>query len=148
MNLIRFNRPSNTKTFSHVMDEFFNKSFPEVFNSELNWNTPSTNIKETDTAFTIEMAVPGIDKNNIDIRVEKDQLIVESKHSSEIVEENEDDHYTRREFNYGAFRKSFYLNEKIDANKIDALYKDGILYIDLEKKDEAKTREPRNIIVK
>lgn len=148
MNLIRFNRPKSPKTFTNVLDDFFNQSFPEVFTNEFNWNTPSTNVKETKDGYTIEMALPGIDKKAIDIRVEKDQLIVESKHSSENVEKNEDENYTMREFNYSAFRKSFYLNDTIDSNKIDAQYKDGVLYIDLEKKDEAKPKEPRNIIVK
>ncbi len=146
MNLIKFNRPARPRTFSTLMDEFFNNTFPESFNNDFNWNSPSTNIKETDNGYTIEMAVPGIDKNNVDIRVEKDQLIVESKTSSENEESN--DKYTMRQFNYSAFRKSFYLNNKIDNDKIDAQYKDGILYISLEKKDEAKTKEPRTIIVK
>ena len=146
MNLIKFNRPARPRTFSTLMDEFFNNTFPESFNNDFNWNSPSTNIKETDNGYTIEMAVPGIDKNNVDIRVEKDQLIVESKTSSENEESN--DKYTMRQFNYSAFRKSFYLNNKIDNDKIDAQYKDGILYINLEKKDEAKTKEPRTIIVK
>ena len=146
MNLIKFNRPARPRTFSTLMDEFFNNTFPESFNNDFNWNSPSTNIKETDNGYTIEMAVPGIDKNNVDIRVEKDQLIVESKTSSENEESN--DKYTMRQFNYSAFRKSFYLNNKIDNDKIDAQYKDGILYITLEKKDEAKTKEPRTILVK
>ena len=146
MNLIKFNRPARPKTFSTVLDEFFNNSFPEVFNENLSWNSPSTNIKETENGFVIEMAVPGIDKSNIDIRVDKDQLIVESKTSEENQEST--DNYTMRQFNYSAFRKSFHLNNKIDANKIDARYQDGVLYIDLEKKEEAKAKEPRNIIVK
>ena len=148
MNLIKFNRPIHPKTFSSVLDEFFNTSFPEMINNEMNWNSPSTNIKETDTGYTIEMALPGIDKNNIDIRLEKDQLVIESKQSSEKTEKDEEANYTMRQFNYSAFRKSFYINDKVDSNKIDANYKDGVLYIQLEKKDEAKTKEPRNIIVK
>ena len=128
------------------MDEFFNNTFPESFNEDWNWNSPSTNIKETDNGYTIEMAVPGIDKNNVDIRVEKDQLIVESNTSSENQEST--DNYTMRQFNYSAFRKSFYLNNKVDNDKIDAQYKDGVLYINLEKKDEAKTKEPRTIVIK
>lgn len=146
MNLIKFNRAARPKTFSNVLDEFFTNSFPEVFSENMNWNSPSTNIKETDNGYTIEMAVPGINKNNIDIRVEKDQLIVESKQSSENQESN--DNYTMRQFNYSSFRKSFFLNEKIDSEKIDAQYKDGVLMIELEKKEEAKPKEPRTIIVK
>jgi len=146
MNLIKFNKPAQPKTFSSILDEFFNNSFPETFNKEWNWNSPSTNIKETDQGFTIEMAVPGIDKKNIDIRVEKDQLIIESAQKNESEESN--DNYTMRQFNYSTFRKSFFLNDKIDSNKINAEYKDGILYIDIEKKEEAKTREPRTIMVK
>jgi len=148
MNLIKFNRPSRPMNFSTVMDEFFNKSFPETFNTELNFNSPYTNIKETDNGYSIELAVPGVDKEKIDIRVEKDQLIVESVKSSETVEDNEDSNYHTRQFNYSSFRKSFYLNNKIDSTKIDAQYKDGILSINLEKRDEAKIKEPRNITIK
>ena len=109
MNLIKFNRPARPNSISSVFDEFFNKSFPEVFNTELNFNSPSTNIRETDNGYTIELAVPGIDKDKINIRQEKDQLIVETKQSSETVEDNEKDNYHMRQFNYSSFRKSFYI---------------------------------------
>jgi HSP20 family protein len=135
-------------SFSNVMDEFFNKSFPEAFNTDINFNSPSTNIKETDNGYSIEMAIPGVDKDKIDIRLEKDQLVIESTQSSETVEDNEDTNYHMRQFNYSSFRKSFYINNKIDPTKIDAEYKDGILYINLEKRDEAKIKEPRNIEIK
>lgn len=148
MNLIRFNKARNPKTFSSVLDEFFNTGFPEVFNNEMNWNTPSTNIIEHDNGYTIEMAVPGANKDNIDIKLENDQLIVESKHSAENVEESEEKNYRLRQFNYSAFRKSFYLSESIDAGKIHAQYKDGILNIELEKKEEAKPQAPRTIEIK
>ncbi len=148
MNLIKFNRPAPVKTFSGILDEFFNQSFPDPINTDFNWNTPSTNIKETEDGYTIEMAVPGIDKSKVDIRVEKDQLIVEAKQSSENVESDDDNNYKMRQFNFSAFRKSFYLNEKIDSDKINAQYKDGVLYIDLEKKEEAKPKEPRTVEIK
>lgn len=148
MNLIKFNRTSRPSSFSSVLDDFFNKSFPEVFNTEMNFNSPSTNIKETDTGYSIELAIPGVDKDKINIRVDKDQLIVESVQSSESIEDNEKSNYHMRQFNYSSFRKSFYLNNKIDANKIDANYKDGILFINLEKREEAKPKEPRSIEIK
>jgi HSP20 family protein len=147
MNMIKFNRPVKPSSFSTVMDDFFNKSFPEVFNSESNFNSPSTNIKETDTAYCIEMAIPGVEKDKINIRVEKDQLIIESRQSSESIEEDEKSNYHMRQFNFSSFRKSFFLNDKIDTDKIEAEYKDGILNITVEKRDFAKTKEPRTISV-
>ena len=148
MNLIKFNRTARPESFSSVLDDFFNKSFPEVFNTEMNFNSPSCNIKETVNGYSIELAIPGVDKDKINIRVDKDQLIVESVQSSENVEDDDKTNYHMRQFNFSSFRKSFYLNEKIDSNKIDANYKDGILYINLEKREEAKPKEPRSIEIR
>ena len=147
MNLIRFNKHAQPRSFSNLLDDFFNKSFPEMINSDFHWNSPSTNILETDNGFEIELAVPGINKEDINIRVEKDHLIVESNKTAEQTEGDENSKFRRREFSYSAFRKSFYLNDKIDPNKISAKYENGVLNINLEKKDEAKVKEPKTIVI-
>ena len=147
MNLIKFNRPTPAKSFSNIFDEILTKGFPEILNQEFNFNSPSTNIIENDNGYTIELAIPGVNKDDIDIRVDKDQLIVESKTSSEKTEGDEDANFRRREFNFSSFRRSFYMNDKLDVNKINAKYENGVLVLNIEKREEAKVKEPKKIVV-
>ena len=145
MNLIKFERPRQHRAITNVFDDFFGRSFPEIFNHEVSFNSPSTNIREDETGYTIELAAPGLNKDDFNIKVEKDQLIISSESKNETEETSKNGKYTRREFNYSSFRKSFHLNEKIDSEKINAAYENGVLNIRLEKREEAKTKEPITI---
>lgn len=98
---------------------------------------PSTNILETNENFKLQMAVPGVKKEDIKIDLEKNILNITSEKSAE---ENTDENvkYTRREFLYGTFCRSFTLPDTIDSDKIGAEVKDGILTVTLPKKEETK----------
>lgn len=148
MNRIKFARPRHQKSIGHVFDDIFNKSFSDILGADFTLNAPSTNISEDDNGFTIELAVPGLNKEDFNIKVEKDQLIVSSEKKTEENESDEKRKYTKREFNYSAFRKSFHINEKIDSENIDARYENGVLSLRLNKKEEAKEKAPRNIVIK
>ena len=135
MNLIRFNhRPFGHGFFCDFENEFFNH---ETTNSG---DIPSVNIQEDDKQFTLEMAVPGMKKDDFKINLDNQVLTVSTEQKEE--KEEKKDHYTRREFVYSSFSRSFRLPKTILAEKIKADYKDGILKVTLPKDEKAKlTRE-------
>lgn len=152
MNKIRFNRPVQTNPLAAVLDDFFHKGFNELTNTNFSFNRPSVNILEQDDSFEVQLAAPGLKKSDFHIKVDKDQLIVkvvqEEKKSEENGDaENKGPKFRRREFNYNSFTKSFHLPETIDSEAIDASYVDGVLKITLNKKEEAKEKEPRTIAI-
>lgn len=143
MNRIRFNKPSTTLT--HVLDDVFNTNFSELLNTDFSTHRPSVNIFEEDDAFGIELAVPGLKKEDFQIKVEKDQLIISATKSE--LEDQKKTKYKRREFNFSSFKRSFHLSDQINTDKIDAKYENGVLRIVLDKKEEAKEKEPRSIVI-
>lgn len=97
---------------------------------------PSVNVKEEDDRFMLEIAAPGLAKDLFTISLEKDVLSIsaEKKDDNESVSEN----YKRREFNYTSFKRSFYLPDTVNGDSIKAEYENGILYVQIPKKEEAK----------
>ena len=150
MNFIRFNRPVQANPLTSALDEFFQKGISELANSNFSFNRPSVNIIEEDDAFQVQLAAPGLKKEDFNIKVDKDQLIVSvtpQKEETEEAETKDETNYRRREFNYQAFTRSFHLPETIDTDSIGATYIDGVLSIALNKKEEAKEKEPRMIAI-
>lgn len=136
MTLVKF----NNRTRSHA--PYFNNVFDSLFSDALNKNyninkVPGVNILESETDYKIELAAPGLVKEDFHINVKKDTLSVwaEKKAEDTGVEKN----YTRREFDYLSFARSFNLPEGVDADKIEAEYINGILNITIGKKDESKS---------
>lgn len=136
-----------------------NWPFPSVFDNILSrdwldWNTfnfsstnttlPAVNIKETKDDFVIEVAAPGMSKNDFNIHLENNQLTISSELKDK--KEKDDDGYTRREFSYQSFQRSFNLGENlVDGDKVSAKYLDGILVISLPKREEVKPKPARKI---
>ena len=139
------NSATHLPTWSSLLDDFFNRDLTSVFSQNFNTgiSLPKVNIKETADAYFVEMAVPGLKKSDFQIDLEN-QLLSISTEVEEKSEENEEN-YTRREFGYSSFKRSFTLPETVDEEKIKANYKEGILSIHLPKKEEAKQKPPRNI---
>ncbi len=104
---------------------------------------PAVNIKETGTEFNIELAAPGIAKEEFNINIEKDVLTISASK-----EQKEGTNYTRREFNYFSFERSFVLPETVDTTAISAAYNNGILSITLPKVDSAREKPARRVEVK
>ncbi|WP_418602724.1 Hsp20/alpha crystallin family protein [Hwangdonia sp.] len=131
--------------WSSWLDDVFNRELPSVFNSNFNtgMSLPKVNIKETADDFTVEMAVPGLKKSDFQIDLENQVLSISTETKEE--SEHKDENFTRREFGYSSFKRTFTLPESVDEDKIDARYKDGILSILLPKKEEAKQKPPRTI---
>ncbi len=106
---------------------------------------PAVNIKEREKDFVIELAVPGLNKEDINIDLDKNILTVSCAKKEEKVEEKVD--YAKREFYYNEFSRSFSLPETIDSDNIKAEYTDGILYLTIAKKEEV-VKQKRKIEIK
>jgi len=126
--------------FSNFFDGFLGS---DIFNRDLGNNVPAVNISETADNFDIELSAPGYKKSELKIEVDNGILSLSGEHKTETSEESKT--FSRKEFNYGSFRRSFNLPDAVDSEKIDAKYEDGILKITLAKKEEAKPKPAREI---
>ncbi len=131
---------------SHVADEFFGRDLlSDVFDSRTGVNMPAVNIKETGDQFNIEVAAPGLNKKDFKINLENNVLTISSE--KEEKKEDKDDNYMRREFNYTSFKRSFTLPNSVDADNIKAKHQDGVLHVEIPKKEEAKEKPPKQISI-
>jgi HSP20 family protein len=120
-------------------EDFFNKPLFDLFDggfSSRTMNVPAVNITERKDDYLVSMAAPGLKKEDFKIAMEGNLLTI----SSEKEEQNEEkeERYTRQEYSYSSFERSFTLPNEVDKDKIDAHYKDGVLELVLPKKEEAK----------
>jgi len=148
MNRVKFSRPASPKSFTNVLDDIFNTSLSDIMGSDFSMNKPSVNIIENKDDYTIEVAAPGLKKEDFKIKVDKDQLIIQAHVEKEDEEASNKKSYRRREFNFSSFKRSFHLSDKIDSDKISADYNAGILSLKIEKREEAKEKAPRTIEIK
>ncbi|HNS12182.1 MAG TPA: Hsp20/alpha crystallin family protein [Bacteroidia bacterium] len=134
MSLVKKNS-ERLPAFKSLLSDFFeseNLSMRDLFQKE--W-IPAVNVSETEKEYEIEMAVPGMTKNDFKVKVEDGVLSI----SSEKKEEKEDKkkNYTRREFSYRSFDRSFTLPENATSDDVKAKYEDGILKLSIGKKKNA-----------
>ena len=128
--------------FSDVFDSILNDSF---LSDKLASRVPAVNISETETQFHIELAAPGLKKEDFKISLDKNVLSVSADKKTENVEEGKK--FSKREYSYNSFTRSFTLPEAADQGKIEAEYTDGVLKLNVTKKEEAKI-QTREIAVK
>lgn len=132
-----------------LFDDFFTKDL-------FDWNTknfsssnttiPSVNILESNDEYLVEMAAPGLNKKDFKIELKDNVLTIICHHEEK--EQAEDVNWLRREFSYQAFQRSFKLNnDVVDDAKIKATYKDGMLQLNIPKKESAKVKPPRLIAI-
>ncbi|MEI8137527.1 MAG: Hsp20/alpha crystallin family protein [Bacteroidota bacterium] len=114
-----------------------------LLNGNFSVKVPSVNITESDKDFKIEMAAPGLEKKDFKIEVENNSLIVSSEKEHEKKEENKE--YKRREFSYSSFSRSFQLPENILTDKIAACYENGILKLNIPKKEVTASNTKKEI---
>jgi HSP20 family protein len=145
MTLVKFNNGQKNAVnpwFNDVFDSLINDS---ILNDRFVTKTPAVNIAETENEFHIELAVPGLKKEDFKISLDKNVLSVSAEKKAENVEEGKK--YSKREYTYNSFVRSFTLPESADQGKIAAEYTDGILKLNVTKKEEAKF-QTREIAVK
>ena len=149
MALVKSNFPA-FPTFPRLFDDFFTRDlfdFNNRSNSVTQTTIPSVNIVENNEGFAVEMAAPGMDKGDFNIQLNNEVLTISSqKEWKQEMKDNE--RYTRHEFSYQAFERSFHLPKTVvDESKIKAEYNNGILRVLIPKKEEAKALPPRTIVV-
>ncbi|MCX2586227.1 Hsp20/alpha crystallin family protein [Pedobacter sp. MR22-3] len=143
MTLVNFNnRTRNTAPyFNNVFDSLFSDA---VTKNKMISQSPNVNIYENEMAYVIELAAPGLKKEDFQINLKKDTLSVWAEVKKDETQVAKD--FTRREFDYSSFARSFNLPDTADGDNISAEYKDGILNINISKKDDAKLKH-REIVV-
>jgi HSP20 family protein len=140
--LTRYENP--TQTLSQWIDELlYGEPFEHSARNITNTVWPSVDISEHKEYYTIHADLPGLEKNDISIHVENGVLTIDGEKKN--TTEREKDKYYHFERNVGAFRRSFTLPENVDAENVDARYKNGVLELTLQKKPEAK---PKSVEVK
>ena len=139
MKLVRFNQPENpflgleyNNLFNHLDTMFPSKSFNNVAYN----NIPAVNVKENEGNFEIEIAAPGLKKENFKLSLHENRLTISTKKAEN--QEEKTEKYSRQEFNYTSFQRTFTLPKNVDGEKIEATYTDGILHVGLPKKEEIK----------
>lgn len=147
MNIVKVNPFLQSKSFTNLLDDVFNRSISDLVGSDFAVTTPSVNVSEDNDNVVLEVAAPGLDKKDFNIAVEKDQLIISASKEAQ-TEDKEEGKWTRKEFNYQSFKRSFHLSDKIETEKIEAEYHNGILKLVLPKKEEAKPKAPATIEIK
>jgi HSP20 family protein len=138
--------PRIYRSVPSVWDNFFGRDYmPGLYENGSFKSVPAVNIMEDDDGYSIEVAAPGLDKKDFNINLENNMLTI----SSEREHKAEDNEATirRREFSYDSFKRSFSLPDSIDTEKIKASHKDGILFVALPKREEAKVKPARQISI-
>ena len=127
------------------VDDLFDGSLGTGFLSNFNtgMSIPAVNIKENKDEFIIEIAVPGMKKTDFNIDLDNKVLSISSETKDTYEEKNET--YTRKEFGYSSFKRTFTLPDTVESDNIKAQYKDGILMIHLPKREEAKEKPAKRI---
>ena len=145
MTVVKFNnRPANG---FNLLDGFFNELptfFKDDFGAKAQGLIP-VNVKETKDAYQLEVVAPGFEKYDFNVNLEKNILTVSAEKKSET--ENKDEKQIRKEYNYQSFKRSFTIDEKVDAEKIEAKYVNGVLTLNLPRKEEVKA-SAKEILVK
>ena len=144
MTLTKFkHRPVYLPNF---IDEVFNHTPFRFAGTEQRHVVPAVNIKENEHAFVIELAAPGLQKEHFKVHLEKDVLKI-SATKQENTEEAQDEKYTRREFNYASFERSFTLPETANSEGVGAKYENGVLSIVINKKNQDDVVAKRAITI-
>lgn len=134
MSIMKWNR--NNDFFPSILGEIFND---EVFDKISNrMSVPAVNLVESDNSYEIHMAAPGLKKEDFKISLENKVLTISSEKSTE--SESSEDKFTRKEYSYSSFSRSFTLPENTDIERIDAKYENGELRLNLPKKEKTTDR--------
>jgi HSP20 family protein len=138
-----------SNSFPSLFDRFFDNELFDWSNrnfSSTNTTLPSVNIKESNDEFEVEMAAPGFNKKDFKVELNHDLLTISSEKKVEN-ETKEGQQFTRREYSYQSFSRSFTLPSSANGDKITAKYEDGILKVHIPKKEEAKPKPAKMISI-
>lgn len=145
-------RNGNATRQSRTLDRPFNFTFPSLFNDffdrfwasdETSQWVPAVNVIERPDDYRLEVAAPGMNKEDFRVEVDNGVLSISGERREERKDENEN--LARREFYYGSFRRAFTLPDGADPNKVSATYQNGILTVTLPKMEEAKRKPKKQV---
>lgn len=147
MTLVKRNG-SLINSLPNLFDDWFSRDLFDWSNSNFS-NTgttlPAVNVKETPETFEVEMAAPGMKKDDFKVELNNNVLTISSERKNEN-EHKEGENYTRKEFSYQSFQRSFQLSrEAVDADNIHAKYENGVLHLTIPKREEVKQKPARLI---
>ena len=136
MTMVKFRHPA--KSFNNLLDDFFPQVPSLLWNENVSsfGNVAPVNIKQTEAGYELEIIAPGFTKDDFKIQLEKNLLTVSAERKEE--EENKAEKQIRKEFKFQSFKRSFTIDEKIDTEKVEAKYDNGVLVINLANKEEIK----------
>lgn len=136
---VKLNRKPNERSFDNFVDSFFSE-LPDLFAKDFNGletkGSVPVNVKETAEGYQLEVVAPGFEKTDFSISLDQQLLTIAAEKKSEV--EKEGNKQIRREYSYRSFKRIFTVDEKIDATKIEASYINGVLVLNLPKKEEVK----------
>jgi HSP20 family protein len=136
MTLVKFNNATKNTLMPGINDVFesiFNDTF---FNDRMVSRVPAVNISESESHYHVELAAPGLKKEDFKLNLERNSLIISVEQSAEPQDNKKT--YAKREFGYNSFVRSFTLPDSADHSQIEASYTDGILSVDIAKREDAK----------
>jgi HSP20 family protein len=129
-------------SFLPMFSEMFENDF---FSNKFANNLPAVNVKENDTEFNVEVAAPGLKKNDFKITTENGMINISAEHEDR--KEEKDENYTRKEYNYNSFSRSFILPDNVIDENVKAKYEDGVLKLSLPKKAEPKINSKKKQVM-
>ena len=139
MSIVKFKHYPSTNSFNNLVHDFF-PQFPSLFRDEsgnsLSYGV-AVNITQKEDGYKLEVVAPGFSKEDFKVDLEKNLLTIAVEKKAE--EENKNEKSIRKEYKYQSFKRSFTLNEKIDSERIEAKYENGVLTLNLWNKEEVKT---------
>lgn len=130
-----------------LLDRDFSDFATGLFPSRLGINIPSVNIKETPKEYTLEVAAPGLERKDFNIEVENHALKISAEKEEKKEEKKEGNGYSRKEYSFNSFMRSFVLPENVKEGDIDAKYENGILMIHVPKEKETPAKPVKKITV-
>lgn len=134
----------NTNGYPNLVNSFFNKELmDELFVPAHQGTAPAVNVAESAEGYRIEVAAPGLQKSDFKLNLDHNRLTISAEKENKAEEKSEK--YTRREFSYSSFQRTFTLPTTVDGEKINAAYVDGVLQVELPKREEAKVKPARTI---
>jgi HSP20 family protein len=148
MTNVKFNSKPFEGTFNNLVDNLFSE-LPSLFKNEFNNGERKgfipVNVKETDKSYLLEVIAPGFEKSDFKVNLDQSLLTISAEKKEE-VKDAQLEKQIRREYNYRSFKRSFTLDEKIDATNIEASYINGVLTLNLPKKEVVKASATEIVI--
>lgn len=139
MTHVKFNGRPFQASFNNLVDDLF-AELPVLFKNDFNQTERKgfvpVNVKETDKSYQLEVVAPGFEKTDFKVHLDQDLLTISAEKKEEVKEDGSKN--IRREYSYRSFKRSFTLDEKIDATNIEASYINGVLTLNLPKREAVK----------